>query len=116
MIVFAEKSLDRPRRPANRHSARLPAILAIILLLASAMLAPPAEARRRQRFYAPPQAAMVVDGVSGKILYQSNPDAPRYPASITKVMTLYLLFEELKTGHLKMSSELKVTSYAAGQA
>ena len=39
--------------------------------------------------------------VSGKMLHSTNPDAPRHPASLTKIMTLYLLFEQLEAGKLK---------------
>src|SRR5690348_14259868 len=46
--------------------------------------------------YAPPTASMVIDGNSGTVLEESNPDALRHPASLTKVMTLYLLFERLE--------------------
>ncbi len=42
---------------------------------------------------AAPYAAIVVDGNSGAVLHSSNPDARRHPASLTKIMTLYLLFE-----------------------
>ena len=43
-------------------------------------------------------AAIVVDGNSGKTLYARNEHDQRFPASITKVMTLYLLFDELERG------------------
>lgn len=66
--------------------------------------------------YEPPVASIVVDGNSGKVLQATNPDAPRHPASLTKIMTLYLLFERLEAGKLKMSSELPVSAHAAAQA
>ncbi len=65
--------------------------------------------------YSPPQAAMVVDGYSGEILYSSNADKPRYPASITKVMTLYLLFEQLSHGRMNLKTQLKVSKEAASR-
>ncbi len=43
--------------------------------------------------YSPPFASIVVDGNSGKTLQQTNADLPRHPASLTKIMTLYMLFE-----------------------
>jgi D-alanyl-D-alanine carboxypeptidase len=97
---------------------RQPAKIAAFTLLAFAVIATPAEARsRRERSgYTPPQSAMVVDGNSGKILYTNNPDEPRFPASITKVMTLYLLFERLRDGRIKMDTALKVSASAAAQA
>jgi len=52
--------------------------------------------------YAPPYSELVVDARSGKTLYAVAPDAQRHPASITKVMTLYLLFEELEAGRLNL--------------
>lgn len=118
MIACAESSLSRPRQWCwAGRSAQKPAAALLIGALAMAIFAPSAEAKRRQRaFYAPPQAAMVVDGITGKIIYSSNPDEPRYPASITKVMTLYLLFEQIKSGRLKLDSPLRVTANAASQA
>src|SRR3569833_129568 len=66
--------------------------------------------------YEPPYAAIVVDANSGRILHASNPDNERHPASITKIMTLYLLFEQLETGILRLDSELEVSAHAAAQA
>ncbi|MFM8699838.1 MAG: serine hydrolase [Hyphomicrobiales bacterium] len=66
--------------------------------------------------YTPPYSEMVVDITTGKTLYQINADAPRHPASITKVMTLYLLFEQIESGRLKLNSPLKVSANAQRQA
>jgi D-alanyl-D-alanine carboxypeptidase len=66
--------------------------------------------------YEPPYAAIVVDANSGRILHASNPDNQRHPASITKIMTLYLLFEQLEAGKLRLDSELEVSAHAASQA
>lgn len=59
---------------------------------------------------------MVLDAYSGKILYSANIDEARFPASITKVMTLYLLFEKLKEGRIRLGTELKVSANAAAAA
>jgi D-alanyl-D-alanine carboxypeptidase len=61
-------------------------------------------------------AAMVVDGHTGKILYSRQGDALRFPASLTKIMTLYVLFEYMEAGKLHAGSRLKVSRYAARQA
>ena len=61
-------------------------------------------------------AAIVVDMNTGIILYSQAPDAPRYPASLTKMMTLYVLFGCLKDGKVTLSSDLTVTSHAESQA
>src|ERR1700719_1812758 len=52
----------------------------------------------RLETYSPPFASIVVDGNSGTVLQAANPDALRHPASLTKIMTLYLLFERLERG------------------
>lgn len=77
-----------------------------------------AEARRRQRAapYSPPFASIVVDVKTGKVLQATNPDAARHPASITKVMTLYMLFEQLERGRFTLQSDLKISAHAARQA
>ncbi len=66
--------------------------------------------------YSPAFASIIVDANSGATLTASNPDAIRFPASLTKIMTLYLLFERLEAGKLKLDSELEVSEYASGQA
>ena len=60
-------------------------------------------------------AAIVVDGNSGRTLYARNENELRFPASITKVMTLYLLFEQLEQGRLRLDSDIRVSAYAATQ-
>jgi D-alanyl-D-alanine carboxypeptidase len=60
-------------------------------------------------------AAIVVDGNSGRTLYARNENELRFPASITKVMTLYLLFEQLEQGRLRLDSDIRVSGYAAAQ-
>jgi D-alanyl-D-alanine carboxypeptidase len=66
--------------------------------------------------YAPPSASIVVDGYSGAVLQASNPDALRHPASLTKIMTLYLLFERLDAGRIRLDTPLKVSEHASEQA
>ncbi len=61
-------------------------------------------------------AAIVVDGNSGRTLYSLNENQPRHPASVTKVMTLYLLFEQLEKGRLRLDAPLMISSHAAAQA
>jgi D-alanyl-D-alanine carboxypeptidase len=61
-------------------------------------------------------AEIVVDGNTGRVLYAQNENDLRHPASITKVMTLYLLFEELDRGRLHLNSRLTISAHAAAQA
>jgi D-alanyl-D-alanine carboxypeptidase len=65
--------------------------------------------------YSPPYSSIVVDGNSGAVLQASNPDALRHPASLTKVMTLYLLFERLDIGKIKLDTPLNVSEHASEQ-
>jgi D-alanyl-D-alanine carboxypeptidase len=64
----------------------------------------------------PPRSAIVVDANSGNVLYAASPDEPRHPASLTKVMTLYLLFERMEAGRFKVDSQLPVSEHASVQA
>jgi D-alanyl-D-alanine carboxypeptidase len=66
--------------------------------------------------YDPPYASIVVDANSGRVLQATNADAARHPASLTKIMTLYLLFERLDQGKVKLSSEIPISAHAASQA
>ncbi len=85
--------------------------LSLAIVLALAVISPlQAEAKSSvPRKY----AGIVVDAKSGKVLYESASDAARYPASVTKVMTLYVLFQELAAGNIKLSDKMKVSKHAA---
>ena len=61
-------------------------------------------------------AGIVVDAKIGQVLYSDQADEKRYPASLTKIMTLYILFEEIEAGNLSLRSPLMVSTYAAAQA
>jgi D-alanyl-D-alanine carboxypeptidase len=88
-----------------------------------------AEARRYHRHYArhqvshearesnsPQFSSIIVDGNSGAVLTSNNPDGSRHPASLTKIMTLYLLFERLDAGKMKLDTEMDVSEHASEQA
>ena len=70
---------------------------------------PSAHAERRS------YAAMVVDTRSGKILYENDADDLRYPASLTKLMTLFIVFEDIKAGRISLDDSLYVSAYAASR-
>ena len=59
------------------------------------------------------KASLVVDLNNGKILHSENPHALRYPASLVKMMTLYITFKKLKNGELSLNQKLKVSAKAA---
>lgn len=66
--------------------------------------------------YAPPFSSIIVDGNSGNVLQANSPDGPRHPASLTKIMTLYLLFERLESGKMTLDTEMDVSQHASEQA
>src|SRR6478735_8984439 len=74
------------------------------------------KARAAASRYSPPYSAIVVDANSGAVLHENSADSPRHPASLTKVMTLYLLFERLDAGKIKLDNEMDVSAHAAAQA
>ena len=65
--------------------------------------------------YSPQFSSIVVDANSGAVLSSNNADAIRYPASLTKIMTLYLLFERLEAGKMKLDTEMEVSKRASEQ-
>jgi D-alanyl-D-alanine carboxypeptidase len=93
--VFTTDSADA-RRSRHRHSAR--------------------HHNEARESYSPPFSSIIVDGNSGAILSANSPDASRHPASLTKIMTLYLLFERLEAGKMKLDSEMQVSEHASEQA
>jgi D-alanyl-D-alanine carboxypeptidase len=66
--------------------------------------------------YSPQFSSIIVDGNSGAVLSSNNPDGIRRPASLTKIMTLYLLFERLEAGKMKLDTEMEVSEHASEQA
>ena len=59
---------------------------------------------------------MVVDANTGRVLHADHENELRHPASITKVMTLYLLFEQLEKGRMSLDDEIPISSHAASMA
>ena len=95
------------------------ALIGIVASVAVAVASPAEAARRKVNSsgggYSPLSASIVVDAKTGKILQGENIDEPRIPASLTKVMSLYLLFEQLERGRMRPDTPLTVSAYAASQ-
>ena len=64
---------------------------------------------------APPRSALVVEASGGRYLYAEEADAPRHPASVTKVMTLYMLFDALRAGRVSPDTPMRVSARAASR-
>lgn len=97
----------------NSHPARGPggrgilAMLAICVALGALVIAPsPSLAGGRH-------AALIIDANTGRVLHAQFADEPRYPASLAKMMTLYILFEQLQQGRLTPSTRIKFSENAA---
>jgi D-alanyl-D-alanine carboxypeptidase len=104
----------------------------VATIAVSAVTSDPADARTRRKrvvhhraavhhssaasSYSPPYSDIVLDVNSGAVLHASSPDSPRHPASLTKIMTLYLLFERLESGKFRLDTPLNVSAHAAMQA
>lgn len=65
--------------------------------------------------YPSKDAVAIVDGATGKVLYSRNADLERHPASLTKLMTLYMLFKALKSGQMTLQTPMRVSAHAAAQ-
>ena len=100
---------DRPRFAtlAGVLGRVAPAVLCSLLALAGAVR--PATAQVWSDRY----ASLVTDAASGSILEQVNADEPRYPASLTKLMTLYMAFEALRDHRIELDQVVPVSWHAA---
>lgn len=61
------------------------------------------------------ESAIVINAITGEVIYSANADAQTFPASLAKMMTLYLTFEALEQGKLKLTTPLTITQRAAAQ-
>jgi D-alanyl-D-alanine carboxypeptidase len=86
------------------------AVVACLLAVAALSAASASQVQAASNY-----AAMVVDGHTGKILYSRQGDKLRFPASLTKIMTLYLLFDYMEAGKFHAGSSLKVSPNASKQ-
>jgi D-alanyl-D-alanine carboxypeptidase len=101
--------------PDTNRAVRAVGIVAFVFVLGAAGLAS-ARLHHPRRFTNPEvDAALVVDAASGKVIFARNEAAPRHPASLTKMMTLYLLFESLRAHNVTLQTPLSVSAYAASQ-
>src|SRR5262245_4881302 len=115
--------MRRGIRPADGLRVGLCTLAALVGL--AAVSTDPADARSRRGkrnhharvvAYTPPYADIVVDANSGAVMHATNANSLRHPASLTKIMTLYRLFEQLEAGKLRLDSRLEVSEHAARQA
>lgn len=89
------------------------ALVRLAFIAAAALFAVTATAGAAQANVPRAYAGIVVDAKTGQVLYQDKANDLRYPASLTKVMTLYILFQELEAGRMTLSTKLNVSAHAA---
>lgn len=94
--VFTTESAQARRHHRHHHASHSP--------------------RNDEGSYSPAFASIIVDGNTGATLTATNPDGLRHPASLTKIMTLYLLFERLESGKMKLDTEMPVSEHASEQS
>ncbi|MFA6156823.1 MAG: D-alanyl-D-alanine carboxypeptidase family protein [Mesorhizobium sp.] len=94
---------------------RVFAALGLLLLVGCTTAMPPPESVLAVPAPQQKYAALVVDARTGKQLFEVNSTAQRYPASLTKMMTLYLLFEALESGRVSKETQIPVSDHAASQ-
>ncbi|HEY8612518.1 MAG TPA: D-alanyl-D-alanine carboxypeptidase family protein [Roseomonas sp.] len=87
------------------------AVLCLAALCAAVLPARPAQAQSGDHRY----AAFVQDAETGEVLFSAHADAARYPASLTKMMTLYLAFEALRRGKVTEKTLIRVSRHAASR-
>ena len=95
-----------------RKASSIIVALLIVSITCSTLVANAARRRSNQKAD-PVQTSLIVDGKSGKILHSRNARTKIYPASLTKVMTVYLIFEALESDKLSLNQKLYVSKYAA---
>lgn len=102
--MLSQKHFSLMRGLFSRLTAAVMLAFALILPMVSA-----ADAGSVPRKF----AGIVIDAKSGKVMYESSANAARYPASVTKVMTLYVLFQELEAGNITLKTKFTVSKYAS---
>lgn len=100
-----QKAIGRNRRSGGRL-----AVLAVAAVLACCALFGGSGSALAAQY-----AAIVIDADSGRVILDENSSARTYPASLTKIMTLYLVFDAVKAGRLSFDQQIPVSARAAGQ-
>ena len=95
-----------------KHAPRLTALLLILALLTGLLPAASAASQPAEPRIAA-DSAIVIAYDTGETLYEKDADTMRVPASMTKVMTAYIIFEELEAGNLTLDTLVPISNFAA---
>lgn len=99
----------------KRPTIRLALAVAVALVLSACTTGSPTRVLQIQPIQSEKYAAIVVDANTGRTLYSASADQIRYPASLTKMMTIYMLFEALDSGRISKSTQIPISAYAASR-
>ena len=109
MMFFLALETQKPRLAKLQSKLALRVMLAVLSLVVC--LGPGISTAQANKY-----AAIVIEEASGKVLFSRNAEHLRYPASLTKIMTLYLLFEDIEAGRITLKSQIPVSRTAAGRS
>ena len=107
-----------------RRVGPLKLIISLLVIIGFVLASATADAARKKRHSRPHRApepyvekfaAIVIDANNGRVLYERMSNEIRYPASLTKMMTLYMLFEQLNRGNVSLSTTMTASAYASSQ-
>ena len=99
--------MHKTARPRPVQAALLAVLAALqIAALLAAMTAPPAYAKEEK------YASLVIDADSGAVISERYADEPRYPASLTKIMTLLMVFEALERKEIRLNDRIRISAHA----
>ena len=88
-------------------------LISFVLLLQPVYAIPTEENQKSQQEQISAPSAILMEASTGQVIYEKNPDEKLPPASVTKVMTLLLIFDALKSGQIKLDDEVTTSEYAA---
>ncbi len=116
--MFSAAATTTPPRTMNTKISRFLAVVFTVVFAVAIGASSDALAAKKK----PPAkkasgySSIVIDAATGRVLQEDNADAQRYPASLTKMMTLYMIFEAIDAGKIKLGTQLSVSKHAAGMS
>ena len=108
--------MTRKRRARGKRAGGRALLAAVVACLSLLLLAPAADARAKARGAKQELTSIVIDADTGRVISEFKADAPHYPASLTKMMTLYLIFDALEKHRVRLETEFTVSAHAAGMS
>lgn len=115
-MQHSQKKLSRPALLMRILCVTVLTMLLVISNFDPSMAAQKRKAKSAANQDNPLYSALVIDANTGAVLMARNADSIRHPASLTKIMTLYMVFDALKSGQLKLDDRIPISERAAGMS